>query len=90
MSKSGIPVISQIGSAAGAVGSAIGNIINPKSPSVATPPPTASPANNGADLQNAEEQESQTAGRGQAADILTSGMGLSTQAPVARNVLLGS
>lgn len=91
MSKSGVPVVSQIGAAGGAIGSALGNIINPQAPPATPAPAVTSQQNSGADLQKAEEDEDMKA-RGQSANYFTGGggAGLSTPAPVARNILLGS
>lgn len=86
MSKSGIPVVSQIGSAASSVGNAVGSVIDPSAPTP-IPAPTLSAGNAEA---SAETDEEENAGRGMAADMLTGPGGLTSSAPVARNVLLGS
>lgn len=93
MSKSGVPVVSQIAQGGNAVGNFVGNILSPKTPDLSGAGVAAATAPTGTQTQDAEEKEDQLAGRGQAANILfgTSGSaGLSTNAPIARNVLLGA
>lgn len=110
MSKSGIPGASQLGSTAGDIGGALGEVlggplggatgllaagpaasavsgvIDPSAPTPAAPP-TLSAGNAEA---SAETDEEETRGKGMAADMLTGGSGVMGNAPVARNVLLGS